>query len=138
MRLADESVARGGRPASSRRSFRGERSSRWRRIATSRSDQAASTPTLELARDYGFTDEDALGRQLLGRSAFDMAERDAAHSPLTTVQHLVDDIRDLERDLLVRARPVEHDRRGAELVAPMDDGDILRELRQVDRLLHRG
>ena len=43
-----------------------------------------------------------------------------------------------ELDLLVRARAVDHDLRGAELVAPVDDASpSCAKLRQEDRLLHR-
>ena len=38
----------------------------------------------------------------------------------------------------VRPRAVEHDRRGAELVAAVDDRHLVGELREEDRLLHRG
>ena len=41
-------------------------------------------------------------------------------------------------DLLVRPGAVEHDRRGAEVLAPVDDRHLVGELRQEDRLLHRG
>ena len=46
---------------------------------------------------------------------------------LAVAEHLVDDrVRD-ELDLLVGPRAVEHDLRGAELVAPVDDRDLDRE-----------
>src|SRR6185312_8081324 len=51
-------------------------------------------------------------------------------------EHLVDDVRRQELDLLVVARAVEHDLRRAELAAPVDQADLRRELCQEDRLLH--
>jgi hypothetical protein len=42
-----------------------------------------------------------------------------------------------ELDVLALARAVEHDRRRPELVAPVHDRDLVRELREEDRLLHR-
>ena len=52
-------------------------------------------------------------------------------------EHLVDDRVQHELDLLVLPRAVDHDRRRAELVAPVDDHDLAREPREERRLLHR-
>ena len=43
-----------------------------------------------------------------------------------------------EGDLLVLVRPVGHDLRRPQLVAAMNDDDLLGELGQVERVLHRG
>ena len=52
-------------------------------------------------------------------------------------EHLVDDrIRD-PLNPRVPAGAVEHDRRSAEVVAPVDDRHLVSELREEDRLLHR-
>ena len=67
---------------------------------------------------------------------FTFAEADRADLAVLA-EHLVDDgVRD-ELDPWVRAGAVEHDRRGAELVAPVDDRHLVGELREEDRLLHR-
>ena len=57
--------------------------------------------------------------------------------PSSLAEHLVDlGVQD-ELDLLVLPRPVDHDRRGAELVAAVDDHDLAREPGEEGRLLHR-
>ena len=66
----------------------------------------------------------------------DVTDLDAGHLALLA-EHLVDDGVGEELDLRVGPCPVEHDRRGAELVATMHDGHLVGELREEDGLLHR-
>ena len=83
-------------------------------------------------------DEEAVGRELRSRSPVSrVAQAHAGHLALVDAEDLLDDgVRD-ELDLLVRARAVDHDLGRAELVAPVDDRHLARELRQEERLLHR-
>ena len=56
---------------------------------------------------------------------------------VAVAQHLLDRLVEHELDLLVRAGAVDHDRRGAELLAAVDEGHLAREARDEGRLLHR-
>ena len=66
-------------------------------------------------------DEEAVGLELAHLAGARVAQAHGGHLALADdlVDHGVGD----ELDLLVRPRAVEHDRRGAELVAPVHDGD---------------
>ena len=63
-----------------------------------------------------------------------------SRTPVTfdVADHLVDDLVEDELDLLVRPRPVDHDRRGTELLATMDEVHLAREAADEHRLLERG
>ena len=71
-------------------------------------------------------------------SGDDVAEPDARDVAGPLAEHLVDRRVQDELDLLVLPRAVDHDRRGAELVAAVDDHDLAREPGEEGRLLHRG
>jgi hypothetical protein len=81
-------------------------------------------------------DEQALSRDLADLVRVEVAELDGGGLAVLG-HHLVDDGGRDELDLLVRPRAVDHDLRGAEVVAPVDEGDLGGELRQEDGLLHR-
>ncbi len=49
----------------------------------------------------------------------------------------LDRVRGQQLDVRLLARPLEHDLRGAKLLAAMHDGDLAGELREEDGLLHR-
>src|SRR5881296_1943730 len=55
-----------------------------------------------------------------------MAQADARQRGFA--EHLLDDVRRQDLDLLVRASAVDHDLRRTELVAPVDEGHLLAEL----------
>ena len=59
-------------------------------------------------------------------------------APSSPADELLDHVRGEELDVAELARALEHDLRGAELVATVHDRHLGRELRQEDRLLHRG
>ena len=81
-------------------------------------------------------DEEPLRGDLSRLARVQVADEHRPHLAFLA-EHLVDDrVRD-ELDLRVGPRAVEHDRRGTELVAAVDDVHLLRELRQEDRLFHR-
>ena len=80
-------------------------------------------------------DEHAVGGELGFVTRDGVAQPDAGH--LVVAEHLTDDLVEDELDLLVRARPVDHDRRRAELLPPVDDDDPAREAGDEQRLLHR-
>ena len=105
-------------------------------------DDVAGVVELQLAdeelrvRIVADRDEEAVGRELGRLVGVDVANRHARDRVLA--EHFLDDgVRD-ELDLLVRARTVLHDLRGPELLAPVDERDLVGELRQEDRLLHGG
>ena len=82
-------------------------------------------------RDEDGSDVEVRGLAVRGRTQSQPGHRGIA-------EDLLDDRIGHELDLVVRAGAVEHDRRCAELVAPVDDRDLARELGEEDRLLHRG
>src|SRR5262249_60280754 len=57
---------------------------------------------------------------------------------LGTAERFLGYDRGTELDLLVRVGAVDHDRRGSELVPTVENRHLRGELRQEDRLLHRG
>ena len=65
-----------------------------------------------------------------------VAKADAGHRAFT--QHFLDELVQDELDLLVRAGAVDHDRRGAELLAAVDQDHLAGETGDEARLLHRG
>ena len=81
-------------------------------------------------------DEQAVRRQLARLVGVEVAQPHGARLSVLG-EHLVDDVRRDELDLLVVAGAVEHDLRGPEVVAPVNQADLGGELRQEDRLLHR-
>ena len=82
-------------------------------------------------------DEEAVGGKVRDLIGVDVAEIDAGHLLLVAPDDLVDDgVRD-PFDPVVRPRAVQHDLRGAEVLAPVDDRHFARELGEECRLLHR-
>src|SRR4051794_24362045 len=81
-------------------------------------------------------DEEPVGREVARLAGVEVAQLDRARLAVVG-QHLIDDVRRHELDLLVVAGAVEHDLRGAEVTAPVYQADLGGELRQEDRLLHR-
>ena len=81
-------------------------------------------------------DEDTLRGNLARVVGVQVADPNSGHPALVDAENILDDGGRDELDLLVRPRTVEHDRRGAELVAAVDDGHLGRELGQKGRLLH--
>src|SRR6185295_8531286 len=80
-------------------------------------------------------DEEALRVDLLLLARLDVAEDDTGDGRVA--DDLLDDEGRHEVDLLVRAGPVDHDPRRAELAAPVDQRHLRAELRQEERLLER-
>src|SRR5262249_43067549 len=68
----------------------------------------------------------------------DVSNPDTGELALGNAESFLDDDRGHELDLLVRVGAVDHDRRGSELVATVENRHLRGELRQEDRLLHRG
>src|SRR4029078_7868633 len=80
-------------------------------------------------------DEDAVRLDDGLLAGYGVRQPDARH--LAVAEHLLDDLVEQALDLLSRSRPVDHDRRGTELFAPMDEDHLAREARDEQRLLHR-
>ncbi len=81
-------------------------------------------------------DEEAVRLDLPHLAGLGVPEPEAGHVAVALPEHLVDGCVQLELDLLVLARAVDHDRRRSELVSAMHDHDLAREARQEGRLLH--
>jgi hypothetical protein len=79
--------------------------------------------------------EQPVGLELPSLAGVDVTQSHAGDAVFT--EHLVDDGIGDPLDLVVCMRAVEHDLRGAELVAPVHDRDLRRETCQEGRLLHR-
>jgi hypothetical protein len=88
-------------------------------------------------RDVADREEHAVAGEVALLAGDRVLERHRADDAVRTV-HPGDGRVELELDLLVALRTVDHDRRGAELLAAVHDGDLRGELRQERRLLHRG
>ena len=83
-------------------------------------------------------DEQPVGLDLACLAGHGVAQPEPGDVPVALAEHLVDDRVQDELDLLVLRGAVDHDRRRAELVAPVDDHDLAREAGEERRLLHRG
>src|SRR4051812_38510625 len=82
-------------------------------------------------------DERAVDAQRLFLAGLGVAQHDPADRSVRTALEPDRLERRLELQVVDVAGAVDHDRRGAELVAAVDHRDLARELREEDRVLHR-
>src|SRR5207253_68859 len=81
-------------------------------------------------------DEERACVHVLGLACLGVAQPKSTDRALA--EHLVNSVRRLELDLLVRACPGDHDLRGAELVPAMDERDLVSEACEEQRLFEGG
>src|SRR5918994_803840 len=82
-------------------------------------------------------DERAAGLHLLGLAGLQILQPDRGEPAAVAGDELLDHERRLEVDVVLLSRPLEHDLRSSELVTAMDDRELLGELGDEDRVLHR-
>ena len=82
-------------------------------------------------------DEHAVDPQFASFAGDDVAQQHAGHEALGHVLNILDLAVPGEIDLRIFERLVLHDLRGAQRVAPMDDGHLRREFREERRFFHR-
>src|SRR5690349_13319061 len=89
------------------------------------------------ARPVSDCDEGATDIQLLLLAGLGVLHPDLGDLAVISGDELDRYVGRQEVDVLLAAGPLLHDLRGAELVAAVNDGELLRELRDEDRILHR-